>query len=70
MKFLTLTHSPKLTYTRTNRKAIINEAAEVITLYEVTTRIELTLPSIVRGFRDAFYNLLGCLFFPGRLYAY
>lgn len=70
MKFLALTHAPKLTITRTNRKAIINEVAEVITLYEITTRIELTLPSIWQGLKDTFYNLLGSLFFPGRLYAY
>ena len=70
MKFLTTTHTPKLTYTRTSRKAIVNEIAETITLYETVTKIELTLPSFVQGFRDAFYTLLGGLFFPRRLYAY
>lgn len=70
-KFMTVAHSPVLTITRTSRKAVINDVAEVITLHEMVTKIELTLPSIVRGIRDAyrsFTDALSSMFLP-RVYA-
>lgn len=69
MKFIT-EGMPKLTVTRTRRKAVINEIAEVITLYETVIKIELTLPSFVQGIKQTFYSVIGTLFFPRRIYAY
>lgn len=71
MKFLSQP-LPKLTITRTSRKAIVNEVTEIITLYETTTRIEVTLPSLVRGIKEAFTRFaeaLTSMFLP-RVYAY
>lgn len=68
MKFLAQVSAPKLTLTRTKRKCVINEISELITLYETTTRIELTLPSIFQGLKDRFYIFFGGLLLP-RMYA-
>jgi hypothetical protein len=38
--------------TRTRRKAVIDEIGSVITLYDETLRLELTLPSVIRGLKD------------------
>lgn len=67
MKFLTAI-SPNLTLTRTRRKCTINEKKDLITLYESTVKIEISLPSIWQGLKDSFYNLMGGLFLP-RVYA-
>lgn len=52
MKFLTSISRPSLTITRTRRKCIINEVAELVTLYESTIKIEINVPSIWQGIRD------------------
>lgn len=57
MKFLAIASSPTLTLTRTRRKCIINEIAELITLYESTVKIEITLPSIWQGLKDKIENI-------------
>jgi len=74
MKFLTATYTPKLsqsklTYTRTSRKAIVNEVTQTITLTEIVTCIELTLPAFWQGLKDAVSNLFSGLFLP-KVYAY
>jgi len=75
MKFLTTaTRSPKLsqsklTYTRTSRKAIVNEVTQTITLTEIVTCIEVTLPAFWQGLKDAVSNLFGGLFLP-KVYAF
>jgi hypothetical protein len=38
--------------TRTRRKAVIDEIGSVITLYDETLRLEITLPSVIRGLKD------------------
>jgi hypothetical protein len=38
--------------THTRRKAVIDEIGSVITLYDETLRLEITLPSISQGFQD------------------
>jgi hypothetical protein len=63
MKFLTQI-SPKLTLTRTKRKCIVDEVSNLITLYESTIKIEISMPSILQGVKDGFYNLMGSLFVP------
>ncbi len=70
-KFTTAAHSPRLTIIRTTRRAVVNDVAEIITLHEAVTKIELTLPSFVRGIRDAcrnFVDALSSMFLP-RIYA-
>lgn len=57
MKFLAIAQIPKLTLTRTNRKCVVNEIAELITLYESTVKIEITLPSIWQGLKDKIENI-------------
>lgn len=52
MKFLAIASSPTMILTRTRRKCIINEIAELITLYESTVKIEITLPSIWQGLKE------------------
>jgi hypothetical protein len=37
---------------RTRRKAIIDEIGSVITLYDETLRLEISLPSIIQGLQD------------------
>ena len=69
MKFLTATYTPKLTYTRVSRRAIIDDIANIITLTEVTIRLELTLPAFWQGLKDAVSNFFGGLFLP-KVYAY
>lgn len=64
MRFFTIAQTPKLTLTRTKRKCVVNEIAEIITLYESTTKIEIGLPSILQGMKDKFYNFLGSLLVP------
>lgn len=68
MKFLSIVQAPKLSFTRTNRKAIVDEAQSIITLYEATIKIEITIPSIWQGIKDAGLNLFTKLFMP-KLYA-
>ena len=71
MKFLAQTISPTLTFTRTNRKCIIDEAIDLITLYETTTKLEVSWPSIRHGLnslKDRFYCFLGGLLLP-KIYA-
>jgi hypothetical protein len=63
MKFLSQM-SPKLTLTRTKRKCIIDEVSNLITLHESTIKIEISMPSILQGMKDQFYNLVGILFVP------
>lgn len=72
MKFLQTNTLPKLTITRTRRKAIFDHVGDITTLYETTTRIELTLPSFVRGISDKinqFTDTLTSMFLP-KVYAY
>jgi hypothetical protein len=57
MKFLAIASSPKLTLTRTRRKCIVNEITELITLYESTVKIEVTLPSIWQGLKNKIENI-------------
>jgi hypothetical protein len=52
VKFLTAAKLPNLTFTRTKRKCIINEAKDLIALYESTVKIEINLPSIWQGLKD------------------
>jgi hypothetical protein len=56
--------SPKLTLTHTKRKCTVNEVSDLITLYETTIKIEISVPSILQGLKDGFYNLVGSLFVP------
>jgi len=70
MKYLSTTNQPKLTIVRTNRKAVINEVADLITLYESTTKVELTLPSIWQGLKAGLNHLMGGLLLsPITIYA-
>lgn len=72
MKFLSHTTLPKLTITRTRRKAVFNHISDITTMYETTTRIEVTLPSIVRGIKEKinqFADTIRSAFLP-RVYAY
>lgn len=64
MKYLS-TYTPKLTVTRTQRRCVINEIAELITLYERTVTVEITLPSIWQGLKDKALGLFAGLMFPG-----
>jgi hypothetical protein len=52
MKFLTQLITPNLTFTRTKRKCIVNEMADLVTLYESTVKIEISLPSMWQGLKD------------------
>jgi hypothetical protein len=52
MRFLAIASSPKLTFTRTRRKCVVSEITELITLYESTVKIEVTLPSIWQGLKE------------------
>jgi hypothetical protein len=38
--------------TRTRRKAVIDEIGSIITLYDETLRLTITLPSVIRGLKD------------------
>lgn len=73
MKFLSQQSPlPRLVVTHTRRKAVINEEMEIITLYETTTRVEITLPSAIRKIRakfNQFADILRSAFLP-RVYAY
>lgn len=64
MRFLAIASSPKLTLIRTKRKCIIDEVGDLITLYESTTKIEISLPSIWQGLKNKFYDLMGSLLVP------
>ena len=50
MKLLAVTSSPNLTFSRSNRKAVIDD--NLITLYESTVKIEISLPSVWQGLKD------------------
>lgn len=67
MKFLS-TITPKLTITHTSRKAVIDEVASIITLYEAKVQIEITVPAIWQGIKDMALGLFTNLCMP-KLYA-
>lgn len=70
MRFLTQA-ALRLTITRRQRKAVFNHISEVTTIYETVTRIEVTLPSFVRGIRDLMNRMadgLVAMFLP-KVYA-
>lgn len=64
MKFLSSVQLPKMTITRTKRKCEIDEKADLITLYETITKIELSIPAFWTGLQEAFFSVLGGLLLP------
>lgn len=72
MRLLSQSISPRLTITRTSRKAITDERKGTITLYETVTKIEVSLPSIFSGIKKTcqkFADMLSSAFLP-KVYAY
>lgn len=68
MKFLS-TITPKLTIIRTDRKIIVDEVANLAALFERKIQIEITVPSIWQGLKDAALNLFTNLCMPKLAYA-
>lgn len=68
MRFLSAI-SPKLTITRTRRKAVINEMTNLIILYETKLKVEISLPTIWQGIKDSALDLFSTLFMPKFVFA-
>ncbi len=56
-KFSAIAYSPKLTFARSRRKAVIDEVSNLITLYETTVKIEISIPSILQGLKEKVENI-------------
>lgn len=50
--------------TRTSRKCIVNDVSELITLYETTTKVEISIPPILSELKRRFCDALSALFLP------